>query len=160
MHSHTQARANSIQPGCVEQGSLDNVIGRPMECMTGDVMASGDAPMYCIGDGMCTQSHRNANEHLRLFSCESKCQPKKCPNCWLCGNHEPQFILYSNYHCCINCAAMYASRLPIIAVENTECNVCMHPTTRMTQFQQCSHSICMQCFAKMSCHSDKTIDFE
>ncbi len=104
---------------------------------------------YCFGDGACL-CQLSENRLQRKFQCDKICQAKQCANFWLCCSYAPQRIFDCHNKVCMNCDILFAGKLNVNCVENIKCPVCMETTSELVEFQQCSHSVCLQCFANIS----------
>jgi len=106
--------------------------------------------MECDGNGYCLS--------VRNLVCRLECVLQECPNAFVCGNREPQFILDFNQGVCNTCYSSFGNCLlnptpsnPVLQrvepEQAPECPVCMTQNTTEggALGPRCAHYLCLPC---------------
>lgn len=111
--------------------------------------------LNCKGDGMCLQQDDHPNKYTKNpdYVCSFNCQPVKCPNFLVCGNDDPQCILWCHAGRCYHCDLMFgkwcdsSNKGNLIFIDNLEeCCICLDNNKVGVSQPKCEHYICVDCF--------------
>lgn len=106
----------------------------------------------CDGSGLCLTTK---------LVCEFGCTRRECPNFFICGNEEPQFILDFNRGVCTECSTHVGRSLengspsnPVLQTkEDHECPVCFQ-TAQGIKNPRCNHYLCIKCLKAIYWYDD------
>ena len=102
----------------------------------------------CTGSGQClTQSSVNSYSTSPQYTCEHNCLPFPCPNTLIFGSQHPKWFHDLKSGFCTYCHMTFRRALTVL--ESEYCPICLDTKVSVVM-PTCSHSICVDCFKRIT----------